>query len=358
MSATTETSARGRQTTVGIEGDSFTINGQLTFPGRQFRGRRVEGLLPNARLVQGIFDDRNDETRGRWNYPDGPWDADRNTAEFLAAMPRWRERGLLAFTINLQGGSPEGYSASQPWHNSAFESDGAIRGDYLARLERILDRADELGMVAIVGLFYFGQDQRLANEAAVVRGADLAADWLLERGYRNVLVEINNEADVKAYDHAILRPDRVAELIRRVRERSAGRLDTPARRLLVGTSMGGGSIPPESIVSASDFVLIHGNGVGEPDRIRWMVDQCRASAGYRGQPVVFNEDDHYGFDQPDNNMLAALDRHASWGYFDYRQRGEGYADGFQSVPVDWQIRSPRKRGFFDLLARVTGSQEQ
>ena len=108
----------------------------------------------NSRMVQGIFDDQNPETRSRWAYPDtGRWDPERNAREFLAAMPEWRRHGLLAFTINFQGGSPEGYSQSQPWHNSAFEADGSLREDYLVRLERILDRADELGMVAIVGIF-------------------------------------------------------------------------------------------------------------------------------------------------------------------------------------------------------------
>jgi hypothetical protein len=33
---------------------------------------------------------------------------------------------------------------------------------------------------------------------------------------------------------------------------------------------------------------------------------------------------------------------------------ERFADGYQSLPVDWGINSPRKRGFFDLLAEVTG----
>ena len=32
-----------RQTVVGIEGDSFTINGQLTYAGRAYQGMRVEG---------------------------------------------------------------------------------------------------------------------------------------------------------------------------------------------------------------------------------------------------------------------------------------------------------------------------
>lgn len=339
-----------RKTTVSIQGQSFFINGQPTYAGRQFNGMKIEGLLMNSRMVQGIFDDLNPETRAKWNYPDGPWDPERNTREFIAAMPAWRERGLLSFTINLQGGSPEGYSKSQPWHNSAFESDGRLRPEFMARLERILNRADELGMVVILGLFYFGQDQRLADEAAVVRAVDNAVDWVLERGYRNVLIEVNNECNVRAYDHAILRPDRVHELIERVKARQRD-----GRRLLVSTSYGGGAVPRENVLRAADFLLMHGNGVREPDRIRKMVDDCRAMPAYRGQPILFNEDDHFDFDKPDNNMLAAISRYASWGYFDFRKKDEGFNDGYQSVPVNWGISSPRKRGFFDLLARVTGA---
>jgi hypothetical protein len=108
-------------------------------------------------MVQGIFDDLNPETRSLWDYPDGPWDAERNAREFVAAMPEWRDNGLLSFTINLQGGSPHGYSdgEQQPWINSAFDAAGDLRPDYMARLQLILDRADELGMAPILGLFYF-----------------------------------------------------------------------------------------------------------------------------------------------------------------------------------------------------------
>jgi hypothetical protein len=41
-----------------------------------------------------------------WDYPDGPWDPERNVREFLAALPAWRRCGLLAVTVNLQGGGP------------------------------------------------------------------------------------------------------------------------------------------------------------------------------------------------------------------------------------------------------------
>src|SRR3954452_4451978 len=100
--ATAIAAAAQRHTTVAIEGQSFLINGQPTY-----KGTKVQGLLLNARLVQAIFDDLNPETRKLWDYPDGnPFDAERNTAEFLAALPLYRKAGLISFTINLQGGSP------------------------------------------------------------------------------------------------------------------------------------------------------------------------------------------------------------------------------------------------------------
>jgi hypothetical protein len=71
-------------------------------------------------------------------------------------------------------------------------------------------------------------------------------------------------------------------------------------------------------------------------------------------PIVFNEDDHYDFDKPQNNMVAAISAGASWGYFDFRTRDENFDDGFQSVPVNWKISSPRKQAFFTLLSEITG----
>src|SRR2546427_1404700 len=312
----------GRKTTLSIVGDKFHINGRPTYKGREWKGHKIQGLLLNSRMVQGIFDDRNPDTVNRWAYPDtGKWDAERNTREFIAAMPEWRKHGLLAFTINLQGGSPEGYSKDQPWHNSAIESDGSLRPDYLNRLERILDKADELGMAAILGYFYFGQDERLRDETGVVRATDNATNWLLDRGYRNVLAEINNECNVR-YDHPILRPERVHALIERVQKTTRD-----GRRLLVSTSYGGGAIPRSNVVRVADFLLMHGNGVSDPARITEMVRQARRIPGYHGQPILFNEDDHFAFDNPENHFIAALSEHASWGYFDYRMKGEGVDAG-------------------------------
>ena len=335
-----------RKTEVGIRGDAFLINGEPTYKGRTWKGKKIEGLLMNSRMVQATFDDLNPDTRDKWAYPDTKkWDAERNTREFVAAMPEWRKHGLLAVTVNLQGGSPQGYSKDQPWHNSAFTEDGSLRKDYLARMEKVLDKADELGMVSILGIFYFGQDERLKDEDAVKRAVDYTLDWLAEKGYRNVLIEINNECNVR-YDHAILRPDRVHELIERAKKHRG--------KFLVGTSYGGGTVSKENVVKTSDFLLMHGNGVKDPKRIAEMVQQARKVPGYRAMPILFNEDDHFDFDKPTNNFVAAIGEYASWGYFDFRMKDEGFDEGYQSVPVNWGISSERKKGFFKLVSEITG----
>ena len=64
---------------------------------------------------------------------------------------------------------------------------------------------------------------------------------------------------------------------------------------------------------------------------------------------------HFDFDKPQNNFTAAVSERASWGYFDFRKKGEAFDDGYQSVPVNWGISSARKRGFFRLLAEITGA---
>lgn len=331
--------AARKQTTLAIRGDAFHLNGQPTYKGRTWRGYKIEGLLMNSRMVQGIFDDENPETVSRWAYKDtGTWDPERNTREFLAAMPAWRRHGLLSFDISLQGGSPEGYSKAQPWRNSALEPDGSLKPAYMARLARILRRADELGMAPMVCIYYFGQDEHMRDDEAVRRGVRETVKWLVAQGHRNILLEIANECDNRAYQQPLLKPDRITELFDEARKIAS---------FPVSASFNGNSIPTDNVIAAADYILMHGNGVKDPKRIAEMVDTVRASRNYRGQPVVINEDDHFDFDRPMNNMIAAVSRYCSWGYFD--------PEGYQSPPVNWGIDTERKKAFFRLLKEMTGA---
>jgi hypothetical protein len=54
-------------------------------------------------------------------------------------------------------------------------------------------------------------------------------------------------------------------------------------------------------------------------------------------------------------VQASIGRHASWGFFDYRRKGEEFGEGYQSIPTNWRINSVRKRTFFRLIRQITGS---
>jgi len=69
-------------------------------------------------------------------------------------------------------------------------------------------------------------------------------------------------------------------------------------------------------------------------------------------PILFNEDDHFDFDQPTNNLVAAIGEYCSWGYFDPGK--SDYNDGYQSPPVRWDVNTPRKKDFFDMVKKITG----
>ena len=82
-----------------------------------------------------------------------------------------------------------------------------------------------------------------------------------------------------------------------------------------------------------------------------MVGETRSAPGYRPIPILFNEDDHFDFDQPVNNMMKAIASYASWGYFDPGE--SNYRDGYQCPPVNWGINTERKRAFFDKVRELS-----
>lgn len=341
------------ETVVSIEGEKFLVNGLVTHQGRHWRDISVEGRLFNSRMANAISDDENPSTRGVWAYLDGPFTAERNTNEFVDQLPAYRAHGLDAVCINFQGGSPQGYSWHQPWEISGFRADGSLKQPWLDRLDQVITACDRLSMVVMLGLFYWKQTRVFTDETAVKNAVGNMVDWLVGRGARNVLLEIGNEVDLPfAFD--IIHADGCHELIALAQERSAGKLETPAGRLLVSTSLA--FAPPfgPKLMKTADFLLPHGNGRHHPDGIRLQVLRNRMSEHYRGQPIIYNEDDHFDFDKPDNNFVAAIESGASWGFFDYRMNRERYPDGYQSLPVDWSISSDRKRGFFNLLKEITG----
>ena len=156
--------AETEKTEVAIRGDAFRINGRPTYAGRTWRGhsdrrapaQRPDGpgdlRRPRAPHAVAVGLSRHGALGPRAEHPRVP----RRHARLAAPRPARPSRSTS------RAAAPQGYSKGrQPWHNSALDERGELRPDFMARLERILDRADELGMVVILGVFYFGQDERL-----------------------------------------------------------------------------------------------------------------------------------------------------------------------------------------------------
>lgn len=356
------------RTLVGINGSMFTINRQPTYTtasGFPDADPNLTGTLLNVRAVQGVFDDANYPKGGTkvspyasntmapvfFDYPDGKFDPDRNVQEFVEALPDWRKAGLLAFTVNFQGGGPVdgNYGEDvpmQPHYNSGFDPQGNLKPAYGKRMEKVLDAADRLGMVVIVGFFYQGSDERIEIvdqdkhlRSAVVNGIR----FLKSLPYRNVLIEINNETSVRGYSHPMLQPDGIYELVRLAKE-EAGK-DFP-----VSMSWSGGIMPPGSkgdlALRMVDYVMIHTNG-RTPEQVHETIQAQRRWTGY-DRPLLINEDGVSTF-----NLRAAVQERVGWGFYD--QGWSNYRDGFQSPPVNWRISTPVKWQFFEQVARLSGS---
>lgn len=352
-------------TTVGITGTSFTINGKPTHAGRVFEGKQIEGLLFNVRAVQATFDDANAATRPHWAYPDtGAWDAQRNVDEFCAALPSWKAHGVLGFTLNVQGGGaryfPDVYDA---YDNNGFMPDGDLKPDYARRLRQVLARADDLDMIAILGIFYWKHVSKLQGDKAIRRAADSAVQLVIDSGHRNVLIELANENQEK-WPWEMLRPSQAHTFVADLKRTFA------SAELLFSTSVVARQmVIPEPLIAVCDFLLPHGNGM-KPEEMGLYVAKLRATAAYRARPmpIAWNED------SPNvGNLDAAVAAGTGWGYYDqgfgsgwwgdiwvdYRkqEREKDYAtlSGFQTPPINWTINTDLKRAFFGRVAHITGA---
>ena len=326
---------------VSIEGTRFLLNGTLAAPG---------GLLMNSRMVMGIFDDENLATVGNWAYPDTHlWNPQRNTSEFVAAMPWYAQHGVRLLTVGLQGGCPLHTAAqphcpsnmAQPWIVSAFNADGSLKSAWLTRLDQVIRAADANGIVIVVSLFDKLQNLRVTKQVDAVNNI---TDWLVGRGYTNVMVETANECDVGGpgafTDY--LWCGHEAQVIKQVQTRSGGRLK-------VSVSYGGGRVPDQDVIAQSDFVLLHGNSQNAAG-VTTMINHLRATPAYRAapKPVMINEDS-----TSVENLDAAVAAQTSWGYLD--TGFNNYRDGFQSPPVNWSINTDVKRAFFNRTAELVAA---
>lgn len=366
-------------THVSFDGERILINGSPTYP-----GTAAEGLLYNVRTVNATFDDTlgkvdwwdDDGTHaendcagyGVWKSPDSAF---ANTERYIEGLPDYKAWGVLAVNLCFQGGHPlnakpwipegKGSAGARPsghrdfYHNSGFHGDGSLDDNHAARMASIIEACDRLGMVAIVELFYFGQDPVFRDEGAVLRATENGVDFLCERNYGNVILEIGNEIMQGHFHHDILKPGRVAELIHLAKKRAR---DVHGRDLLVSTSEAALLNVPKQwtweqidiVYEASDCVLLHGGDdidhgkVGDTSIVVDKIEYIRDRPWFKEspRPIIFNESDG------DHAFDAAARRNVSFGLHS--------GPHFQTMfPPKWGVWKNGTTWFFERVKARTGA---
>ena len=128
--------------------------------------------------------------------------SDGKTEELAGQLDVFSEYGVNAISVYLMGsrfGDVQGY-----------HPDSTLDPEYARRLSRIIEAADNRGMVVLVGCLYWGDSKAKADLGKWTQAdADLAVAntvrWLSERNYRNVFVDPDNEgmaAQARGWDLA------------------------------------------------------------------------------------------------------------------------------------------------------------
>ena len=92
-----------------------------------------------------------------------------------------------------------------------------------------------------------------------------------------------------------------------------------------------------------------------------MVNETRSPAHYKPMPILFNEDNHRGFENNANNFSKTIKNYAGWECFDPGKGAGGTSDfwqlpsGISTCSHKLEDKYSRKKSYFEFLKKVTSS---
>lgn len=320
-------------TVLTIDGTKFRINGELIYSEIPNSNPRTHGMLMNNRFIQGIFDTTNPDLFKRYNKD---FDAETNTNEMIAALPQWYAKGLRAITVGMQGGGSCFSIKGQDLGNNPYSEDGlTIDPAYLARLDKVIEACDKIGMVVIVSYLYGFNAVQLKYAQTIINIVKTMSTYLKDKGYKNVIIEIANENNINTFKPLpiVQNPHGMVSLINFAKECCGG--------IPVGCSGGGGYVN-EEICRASDVAIIHGNGESRGK----FYNHILRTKGYSGnKPVIINEDS-----QAIGQLQVCEELQTSWGYYNNMTK--------QEPPTYWEITKGEEEYFCWRMAHMIGIEQE
>ena len=118
--------------------------------------------------------------------------SDRSAAELISNLDTFTSYGINTVSVFFMGsrfGDVKGYN-----------EDGSLNPLYAARMGRIIEAADDRGMIVLVGCLYWSNSKaKWENWTQAEANAAVAntVRWLREHDYRNVFVDVDNEGMAK-----------------------------------------------------------------------------------------------------------------------------------------------------------------
>lgn len=287
-----------------------------------------QGLLMNVRMVNSVFEDRGENIPPEYKG----FDPEKNTDEFISKIPEYVSCGVNCFTISLQGGMP-GYEGAI---NTAFETDGSLRQEYMDRVARVIRAADNNSAVIILSCFYQRQHSHISalNGKESIRNAVVnVVNWIKNNKFGNVVLEVSNEYRHGGYRNWkdgkwLISTKGQMELISLAKETD--------QALLVSTSGMGDGQMNDSLVKAVDYITIHFNGTSLEDYAT-KINLLKKS----GKPVICNEDDKTGAAGASALVHSVLNG-CGWGYMNSRQN-QNIAFTFEGKGDDTAVYNMMKK---------------
>ncbi|MCL2159420.1 MAG: hypothetical protein FWH48_08435 [Oscillospiraceae bacterium] len=291
-------------------------------------------------------------------------DIEKTRLDFIKNLSGWRASGVDIVTLGLQSPSPfrEHYKKAREqkkekseknieFKSSALKADGSLDKGYLENAKRIIEAADGAGLLVCVNIFSAWQERIFEDEYAILNGAFNVVDWLLEKNFSNVMVNITDVSHI-FYKSSVLCGGGVIRLLKSLKERADD-------SLILGAGLKSlGNIPAALLgeyIKNSDFVPIYSNAENAKlahNTKKMLGDICFLKGIMRENgadiPIIMAKGDDLGErynSYGKNNLAEALENGISWFYYD--------REGFFMLPVDWdKDSSQKKRNFFDVAGDI------
>ncbi len=242
------------------------------------------------------------EARGKLmniRLPRAPFENDA-----IGALDFYKSHGVLMINVSLQSADV-----------SAFRPNGTLDEASLKGLDRLLNAANQRGMVVNLTYFHQDQDEIFERPAIIHAAARNTTDWLIEHRHANVLIDVADEFDLGGdrWDFRGYIPQNIIPLMDEVRERFRER-NAPFI-VPVSVSTDRRMRYPAAVLGQVDAVLLHGNTRDS----RFKALRAAQLKDVR-RPVLMTGDDNGRESTVSNlqNELASCDvffhQAAGWGY--------------------------------------------